>query len=107
MIEVFQRFVNAYESGQATPDLFAQGIWTALLTTAYGLAVAIPMLILYKWLQGRNDRLVVEMEEDAMGIVDLLEDAQRNRDEAAELVDDARGSERAKAASAGGEPEAP
>lgn len=76
MIQVFQRFVTASEMGRATPDLFAQGIWTALLTTAYGLGVAIPMLILYKWLQGRNDRLVVEMEEDAMGIVDLLEEAQ-------------------------------
>lgn len=77
MIQVFQKFVSAYEAGKATPDVFAQGIWTALLTTAYGLMVAIPMLIAYKWLQGRNDRLVVEMEEDAMGIVDLLEDANR------------------------------
>ncbi|TPV92715.1 MAG: MotA/TolQ/ExbB proton channel family protein [Myxococcales bacterium FL481] len=74
MIQVFKRFVGAYESGQATPDVFAQGIWTALITTAYGLMVAIPMLILYKWLQGRNDRLIVEMEEDAMGIVDLLDE---------------------------------
>ncbi len=74
MIQVFQRFVDAYSAGQATPDVFAQGIWTALITTAFGLMIAIPMLILYKFLQGRNDRLVVEMEEDAMGLVDLLED---------------------------------
>ncbi len=73
MIQVFQRFVGAYAQGQATPDVFAQGIWTALITTAYGLMVAIPMLVLYKILQGRNDRLIVEMEEDAMGLVDLLE----------------------------------
>jgi biopolymer transport protein ExbB len=77
MIQVFQRFVAAYEIGKATPDVFAAGIWTALITTAYGLMVAIPMMILYKTLQGRNDRLIVEMEEDAMGIVDLLEDAQQ------------------------------
>ncbi len=74
MIQVFQRFVNAYAEGQATPDVFAQGIWTALITTAFGLMVAIPMLILYKFLQGRNDRLIAAMEEDAMGLVDLLED---------------------------------
>ncbi|MEE9385109.1 MAG: MotA/TolQ/ExbB proton channel family protein [Nannocystaceae bacterium] len=77
MIQVFKHFVGAYETGHATPDVFAQGIWTALITTAYGLSVAIPMLILYKWLQGRNDRLIVEMEEDAMGVVDLLEDQAR------------------------------
>jgi biopolymer transport protein ExbB len=74
MIQVFQRFVGAYASGRATPDVFAEGIWTALITTAFGLMVAIPLLVLYKFLQGRNDRLVVEMEEDAMAIVDLLED---------------------------------
>lgn len=106
MIQVFQRFVSAYESGQATPNVFAQGIWTALLTTAYGLSVAIPMLILYKWLQGRNDRLVVEMEEDAMGIVDLLEDAQRVRDDGGPVVDNARAAaEEAKAAASSKEAE--
>ncbi|WP_157595858.1 MotA/TolQ/ExbB proton channel family protein [Plesiocystis pacifica] len=77
MIQVFQRFVDAYANGQATPDVFAEGIWTALITTAYGLMVAIPMLVLYKFVQGRNDRLIVEMEEDAMGIVDLLDEAKR------------------------------
>jgi biopolymer transport protein ExbB len=106
MIQVFQRFVSAYESGQATPNVFAQGIWTALLTTAYGLGVAIPMLILYKWLQGRNDRLVVEMEEDAMGIVDLLEDAGRGRPEGGDFVDDAEGAaQAAKQAASKAEPE--
>ncbi len=78
MIQVFQKFVTAYSAGNATPDVFAQGIWTALITTAFGLMVAIPMLVLYKSLQGRNDRLIVEMEEDAMGLVDLLEEAQRH-----------------------------
>lgn len=75
MIQVFQRFVEAYEAGQATPDVFAEGIWTALITTAYGLMVAIPMLVMYKFLQGRNDRLIVEMEEDALGIVGLLDES--------------------------------
>lgn len=77
MIQVFQRFVEAYQAGKATPDVFADGIWTALITTAYGLMVAIPLVVLYKIIQGRNDRLVVEMEEEAMGIVDLLEDQRR------------------------------
>jgi len=75
MIQVFQRFVEAYEAGQATPDVFAEGIWTALITTAYGLMVAIPMMVLYKFLQGRNDRLIVEMEENALGIVGLLDES--------------------------------
>ena len=75
---MFQRFVDAYADGAATPDVFATGIWTALITTAFGLFVAIPTLVLYKYLQGRNDRLIVLMEEDAMGLVDLLEETRRN-----------------------------
>ena len=82
MIQVFQRFVGAYANGQATPDVFAEGIWTALITTAYGLMVAIPMMIGYKFLQGRNDRLIAELEEDAMGLVDLLDDTARDGDAA-------------------------
>lgn len=77
MIQVFKNFVDAYQAGTVGPDAFAEGIWQALITTAYGLTVAIPMLLAYKFLQGRNDRLIVEMEEDAMGIVDLLEESIR------------------------------
>ncbi len=77
MIQVFQNFVESYQSGVVGPDTFAQGIWQALITTAFGLTIAIPMLVAYKFLLGRNDRLIVAMEEDAMAIVDLLEDARR------------------------------
>ncbi len=84
MIQVFKRFVDAYQSGQVGPDAFAEGIWQALITTAYGLVVAIPMLVLYKFLLGRNERIVVDMEEDALGLVDLLGDATRAEAPAAE-----------------------
>ncbi len=73
MIKVFRNFVAAAEAQVAGPQTLASGIWMALITTAYGLTVAIPMLLLYKYLQGRNDRLIVDMEEDAMGLLDLLE----------------------------------
>jgi biopolymer transport protein ExbB len=77
MIQVFKNFVEAYAQGQVGPDAFAEGIWQALITTAYGLVVAIPMLVLYKFLQGRNGRVVVDLEEDALGLVDLLGDSMR------------------------------
>ena len=79
MIQVFREFVEAFASGNVGPDTFAQGIWQALITTAYGLIVAIPTLLLYRFLQGRTGRIVAEMEEDAMGIVNLLEDSRRGR----------------------------
>jgi len=89
MIQVFKGFVETYPA--VRPDAFAQGIWQALITTAAGMTVAIPMLMAYKFLQGRNDRLIVAMEEDAMGIVDLLEDAMRS----AKALRDSSGDDRA------------
>jgi len=83
MIQVFKEFVEAYQAGAVGPDTFAEGIWQALITTAYGLFVAIPMLVVYKYLQGRNDRIIIDMEEDALGLVDLLVEGARNDAKAA------------------------
>ncbi|HKC16211.1 MAG TPA: MotA/TolQ/ExbB proton channel family protein, partial [Steroidobacteraceae bacterium] len=48
----------------------------ALITTAAGLCVAIPALIAYRYLRGRVDRIVIEMEKDAIQLADALEAAQ-------------------------------
>lgn len=69
MIRVFQGVV---EHGLGDPAVFASGIWEALVTTAVGLAVAIPAYIFYKILQGRVDDLLVQLEMRAAHIVDLL-----------------------------------
>lgn len=90
MIQVFKNFVDAYKEGAVGPDAFAEGIWQALITTAYGLVVAIPMLVIYKFLQGRNERIVVDMEEDALGMVDLLGDHSRADARASEVKGDDR-----------------
>ena len=90
MIQVFKNFVDAYKEGAVGPDAFAEGIWQALITTAYGLVVAIPMLVIYKFLQGRNERIVVDMEEDALGMVDLLGDHTRADARATEVKHEER-----------------
>ena len=69
MIKVFQG-VEAY--GLGDPTFFAAGIWEALITTAVGLAVAIPAFIFYKYLMARIDALVIEMEERSLRLVDLV-----------------------------------
>ncbi len=55
------------------PSALAGGISEALITTAAGLMVAIPALIGYRYLRGRVDALVVQMEKDAIGLVEMLE----------------------------------
>lgn len=48
--------------GQANPALLAGGIWEALLTTAYGLALAIPCLAAYYFLENEVDKAKARMK---------------------------------------------
>jgi biopolymer transport protein ExbB len=54
------------------PGVLAGGISEALITTAAGLSVAIPSLIAYRYLRGQVDALVVDMEKEAMKLIDAL-----------------------------------
>jgi biopolymer transport protein ExbB len=69
MVKVFTAITTA---GVGNPSVLAGGISEALITTAAGLTVAIPSLIGYRYLRGRIDELVVEMEKEAMKLVDTL-----------------------------------
>jgi biopolymer transport protein ExbB len=63
MIEAFHRLESA---GTAVdPAVLSGGIWEALLTTAAGLAVAIPAIIALNWLEHRIEKFKLAME-DAM-----------------------------------------
>lgn len=61
MIRAF-RTVAGTASALGDTELLAQGIYEALITTAAGLAVAIPVLIAYHWLTGRIELRVAEMD---------------------------------------------
>jgi biopolymer transport protein ExbB len=63
MVRVFTA-ITAH--GVGDPGALAGGISEALLTTAAGLTVAIPSLIAYRYLRGRVDELVVDMEQEAI-----------------------------------------
>ncbi len=54
MIEAFQKLQSAGSS--VDPSLLAGGIWVALLTTAAGLAVAMPTSLVLSWLTARMQR---------------------------------------------------
>jgi len=61
--------------GIGDPAAMAGGIAEALITTAAGLTVAIPALLGYKFLRGRVETLVVEMEKEAMKLVNAIEES--------------------------------
>lgn len=60
--------------GMGTPASLGGGISEALITTAAGLTVSVPMILLHRYLTSRSDRLVLELEEATMQVVDLVEE---------------------------------
>ena len=56
----------------ASPAELAQGISVALYNTAFGLVVAVPSMIFYRLFRSRIDRLVAEMEQQAIKLVEML-----------------------------------
>ncbi|MCV6592855.1 MAG: MotA/TolQ/ExbB proton channel family protein [Silicimonas sp.] len=53
MIEAFQALQSA--GSQVDPSILAGGIWVALMTTAAGLAVAMPTSLIHSWFEARMD----------------------------------------------------
>jgi biopolymer transport protein ExbB len=60
--------------GIGTPATLGGGISEALITTAAGLTVAVPLILLHRYLSSRSERLVLELEEATMHIIDLIEE---------------------------------
>ena len=69
MIKVFTAIMV---QGTGNASVLAGGISEALITTAAGLSVAIPTLIFHRVFQRRIDELVVEMEQEAVKLVDVF-----------------------------------
>jgi len=69
MVKVFAAITT---HGVGDPTVLAGGISEALITTAAGLTVAIPSLIGYRYLSGRVDALAVQMEKEAIAMVEAL-----------------------------------
>ena len=59
-------------AGQVEPGLVAGGIKVALITTASGLTIAIPVNIAYNYFVTRIDRLILDMEEGAQQVLALI-----------------------------------
>ncbi|WP_349369055.1 MotA/TolQ/ExbB proton channel family protein [Salinarimonas sp.] len=75
MIEAFRQLEAA--GNQVDPAILSGGIWEALLTTAVGLAVAMPVVVVLNWLERKVDRLALEMDSVVTRVFthDLSEDA--------------------------------
>ena len=77
MIHVFQTVGGA--RGTVPVGELAGGIWEALLTTAAGLVVAIPVYVAYNYLVSRMGSEVNDMERAGIEMIQILKEGGRNR----------------------------
>lgn len=69
MIEIFG---SQSPTGGTNPQQLAHGISIALYNTAFGIAIAIPALIFHRHFRNKVDGLVVDMEQAAARLVDII-----------------------------------
>jgi biopolymer transport protein ExbB len=65
------------EAGQVEASLVAAGIKVALITTAAGLIIAVPVNIAYNFFVTRIDKLIMEMEEGTSHVLNMVWDLER------------------------------
>jgi len=72
VIGMIQAFDDIEAMGDISPTIVAGGIKVALLTTVFGLIVAIILQIFYNYLVAKIDSLVNDMEDSSITFVDIL-----------------------------------
>ncbi|MBQ9474546.1 MAG: MotA/TolQ/ExbB proton channel family protein [Bacteroidales bacterium] len=72
VIGMVQAFDDIEAAGDISPTVVAGGMKVALLTTVFGLIVAIILQIFYNYLISKIERLVAEMEDGSISFMDIL-----------------------------------
>jgi len=72
VIGMIMAFDNIEAAGDISPSIVAGGIKVALLTTVFGLIVAIILQIFYNYLVSKIDSLVNNMEDSSISFIDIL-----------------------------------
>lgn len=70
---MIRMFLGILTHGVGDANQLAGGIGEALITTAAGLCVAIPALMFYRYFRGRIAAYVIEMEKQAIALLDAMD----------------------------------
>jgi len=73
MIEIF----GSQTAAGSNPTILAHGISVALYNTALGLIVAVPSMIAYRHLRAQVDSLSIDMEQQAIKLVEIVHGSRR------------------------------
>lgn len=74
VIGMIQAFDQIEAAGSMEPSLVAGGIKVALLTTVFGLIVAIILQVFYNYITAKTDAIVNDMEDASISLIDMLSD---------------------------------
>ncbi|MEW4467496.1 MotA/TolQ/ExbB proton channel family protein [Parasphingorhabdus sp. JC815] len=72
VIGIYRALIKIGIAGQASIDAVAGPVGEALIMTALGLGVAVPAVLAYNWLQGRNKRIAEDLSgfsNDVLGYI--------------------------------------
>lgn len=72
VVGMIRVFTEITVQGTGNANALAGGISEALITTATGLAVAIPALVMHRFYTGKIDTIVVTLEQETIKLVDAL-----------------------------------
>lgn len=72
VVGMIRVFTEITVQGTGNANALAGGISEALITTAAGLAVAIPALVMHRYYTGKIDTIVVGLEQETIKLVDAL-----------------------------------
>ena len=64
-------FTGLTETSGANPDLLAAGISQALITTAFGLLIAVPGLVLHKFFEQKINYLLISLQKEVSEFIDI------------------------------------
>ena len=72
VVGMITAFTGLTENIGANPDLLAAGISQALITTAFGLFIAVPGLVLHKYFEQKVNYLLINLQKEVSGFIDVI-----------------------------------
>ena len=72
VVGMITAFTGLTETSGANPDLLAAGISQALITTAFGLLIAVPGLVLHNYFEHKIKYLLISLQTEVSDFIDII-----------------------------------
>ena len=74
VIGMVMAFDQIQQAGDIGPTIVAQGMKVALITTIFGIVVALILQLFYSYILSKIERLTAQMEESAIALLDMIQE---------------------------------